>query len=69
MMRKEGSTTPKVAAKEPQKPATRLPIKVAELMAMGPGVDSAMAMTSKRMSSEIHFFFSMTSFSISGIMA
>ena len=38
MITKEGSTTPSVAKKLPQKPATLYPTKVALLMAIGPGV-------------------------------
>ena len=41
MIRKEGRTTPQVAQTAPRKPATRFPINVAALMAIGPGVDSA----------------------------
>ena len=45
-MAQEGSTQPKVAINAPGIPATWMPTKVAELMAMGPGVISAMAMMS-----------------------
>ena len=38
----EGSTHPSVATSAPGIPATRFPTNVAELMAMGPGVISAM---------------------------
>ena len=34
----EGRTQPAVAQRAPAKPPTRVPTKVAELMAMGPGV-------------------------------
>ena len=53
---------PTVPNKAPSTPATRYPTKVAELMAMGPGVDSAMAIISRISSSVIHFFFSTVSF-------
>lgn len=40
MMIKDGSTTPKVAMKEPRSPPWDAPIKVAIFTAIGPGVDS-----------------------------
>ena len=43
--------------------------KVAEFIAIGPGVDSAIATMSNISSSETHFLFSTASFCISGIMA
>ena len=45
-MMQEGSTHPAVATMAPGSPATRMPTKVAELMAMGPGVISEMVMMS-----------------------
>ena len=39
-MIKDGSTTPSVAHSAPQKPPCEAPMKVAILMASGPGVDS-----------------------------
>ena len=69
MMINEGSTTPSVAHALPKTPPTRNPTKVAELMAMGPGVDSAMARISKISSSEIQPCFSTVSRWISGIIA
>src|SRR5690554_806361 len=42
----DGSTTAKEAARAPGIPAVRKPTKVAELMAMGPGVTSAIPTTS-----------------------
>ena len=56
MIRKDGSTTPAVAATAPFVPATFFPMNVAELIAIGPGVDSAMAITSRISSLLIHFF-------------
>lgn len=46
MMRKEGSTTPRVAQTAPATPDWDMPTKVAMLTAKGPGVDSLMAMKS-----------------------
>ena len=40
IMTKDGSTTPSVAHSAPQKPPCEAPMKVAILMASGPGVDS-----------------------------
>ena len=48
----------KVAATAPGNPACRYPTKVAQLMAIGPGVDSAITVTSIISSWEIHFFWS-----------
>ena len=42
----EGSTQPTVATSAPATPAMRMPTKVAELMAMGPGVICEMVMMS-----------------------
>ena len=44
MITKDGSTTPSVAHSAPQKPPCEAPMKVAILMASGPGVDSDTAM-------------------------
>ena len=44
MITKDGSTTPSVAHTAPQKPPCEDPMKVAMLMANGPGVDSDTAM-------------------------
>lgn len=44
MMIKLGVTKPKVATTEPIRPATFVPTKVAELMAIGPGVICEMVM-------------------------
>ena len=44
MIIKEGSITPRVATKLPKTPPCELPINVAILTAIGPGVDSATAM-------------------------
>ena len=43
MMKNEGSTTPSVAISAPGKPPCDDPIKVAILIASGPGVDSETA--------------------------
>ena len=69
MITKEGSTIPKVAAVAPKSPACLKPTKVAQLMAMGPGVDSAMAVTVTISSWVIQLFFSTQISSISAIMA
>ena len=69
MITKDGRITPSVANKDPKKPATLYPIKVAEFIAIGPGVDSASATQFKNSSLVIHFFFSIHSFSISEIIA
>ena len=46
IIKKDGSATPKVAIAAPEIPATLYPIKVAEFIAIGPGVDSAIAIIS-----------------------
>ena len=51
----EGVATPNVVKTPPRTPALK-PTKVAVLIAIGPGVDSAIAMISNN-SSLIHFFF------------
>ena len=66
---KEGRTTPNVAQKAPKKPATLYPTKVAEFMAIGPGVLSAMAKISRISSPLSHLCLSQISFSIIGIIA
>ena len=66
---KEGKTTPKVAARAPANPACCHPTKVAQLMAMGPGVDSAITVTFIISSWVIHFFRSTQMPSIMAIMA
>ena len=50
MMTKDGMQIPRVAIVEPITPAFLYPIYVAALIAMGPGVDSAIAATSKNSS-------------------
>ena len=45
IMTKEGKTMPKVATSEPRNPACLNPTKVAQLIAIGPGVDSAITVT------------------------
>ena len=60
---------PIVAAMAPGKPAILWPVKVAQLMAMGPGVDSAMTVISSSSSPVIHFFFSTQMCSMTEIMA
>ena len=52
MMIKDGSTTPKVAMKEPRSPPWDVPIKVAIFTAIGPGVDSDTATIFKKSDSE-----------------
>ena len=69
IMRKEGGITPSVAKSEPKKPPRLYPINVAEFIAIGPGVDSAIAITSKNSFFSIHFFFSTSSLSIIAIIA
>ena len=49
----EGMTAPSVASSAPRKPPTRQPTKVALFIAIGPGVDSAIAMISRISSSLI----------------
>ena len=56
MMTKDGSTTPSVAAIAPGSPFCLYPTKVAQLIAMGPGVDSAITVTFARSSWVIHCF-------------
>ena len=68
-MTKDGKTIPNVAANAPIKPAFLYPVKVAQLMAMGPGVDSAMTVTFIISSWVIHCFLSTQLFSIMEIMA
>ena len=60
---------PTVAANAPKNPACSYPIKVAQLMAMGPGVDSAITVIFIISSWEIHFFFSTQQLSIMEIKA
>ena len=69
MMMKDGNTTPKVAISDPQNPLILYPIKVAELTANTPGVDSEMTSIFKMSSSDAQFFFSTTSLCMTGIMA
>ena len=47
MTRKGGTKIPQVAARAPAIPACLYPVKVAQLMAMGPGVDSAITVIDK----------------------
>ena len=65
----DGTITPIVASVAPATPAMRYPTKVDALIAIGPGVDSAIATMSTISSGDTHFFFSTVSFCISGIMA
>lgn len=59
----EGIQTAIVEIKDPRKPKVLYPIYVAELIAMGPGVDSEIAIILENSSSLIHFFFFTNSFS------
>ena len=68
-MQKLGSTMPNVAASAPAKPFCRKPTKVAQLMAIGPGVDSAMTVISIISSWLIQCFCSTQACSIREIMA
>ena len=68
-MRNEGRITPRVAATAPQKPFFFKPTYVAQLIAMGPGVDSAITVISIISSWVIHSFPVTQTFSISGIIA
>ena len=65
----EGIDKPNVAKKLPQNPATRKPIYVAALTAIGPGVDSDIASMSRISLLLTHFLFSTTSFWMIGIIA
>ena len=69
MMQKEGTVMPTVAAAAPVRPPCLKPTKVAQLIAIGPGVDSAITARFIISSWVIHFFFSTHISSISGIMA
>jgi hypothetical protein len=69
MIIKDGSTTPIVEKVDPSTPLTLYPIYVAELMAIGPGVDSAIATISRNSSFVIQPFFSTSSLSISASIA
>ena len=69
MIVKDGTTIPKVPKNAPQNPATRYPTNVEELIAIGPGVDSAITVTSESSSVVIHFFLSTHSWSIIDIIA
>src|SRR5690554_4647176 len=68
MIMMEGATTPKVARAAPGIPAYWYPTKVAELIAMGPGVISEMAMM-LRNSAWFSQPWAMISFCMRGIMA
>ena len=68
-MAKEGVTMPSVAATAPGTPAILVPTKVEALMAMGPGVISAMARRSIISSSESQPFLETKVCSSTGIMA
>ena len=69
MMQKEGKTIPSVAVTAPPIPFCRYPTKVAQLMAIGPGVDSAITVIFIISSCVIHGFFSTQTFSIREIIA
>lgn len=69
MMQKDGKVTPRVAITAPGRPFCRKPTKVEQLMATGPGVDSAITVIFIISSWEIQFFFSTQIFSISEIIA
>ena len=69
MMMNDGSTTPSVAMTAPMNPFCLYPTKVAQLIATGPGVDSAMTVTFTRSSWVIHFFRDTQISSITEIMA
>ena len=47
MITNEGITMPRVEKNAPQNPHTLYPTKVAEFIAIGPGVDSAIARISR----------------------
>ncbi len=57
MVINDGRTTPSVANRAPKKPSILLPINVAAFTAMGPGVDSAIAIISSKSSFVAHCFF------------
>lgn len=63
MIIKEGKTTPSVARNDPQNPPCEEPTNVAILIAIGPGVDSAIAIKSKNSSLFNNFFLFTNSFS------
>ena len=65
----DGRTTPAVAATAPAMPRCLKPVKVAQFIAIGPGVDSAITVTSISSSSVIHPRFSTHSCSMTGSMA
>lgn len=69
MVINDGRTTPSVANRAPKKPSILLPINVAAFTAMGPGVDSAIAIISSKSSFVAHCFLSTISRCISGIIA
>lgn len=69
MIANDGSTTPSVEKTAPRTPAILYPTKVAQLIAIGPGVDSAITAISIISSWVIHFFLSTQQFSITEIMA
>ena len=64
----DGKTIPRVATKDPITPNCLNPIKVATLIANGPGVDSEIAKKLASSASLIHPLL-ITSLSIIGIMA
>ena len=64
-----GRTTPRVAHMAPAIPATLLPINVAELIAMGPGVASAIATISSISSSLVQPYLSTASLEMRGSIA
>ena len=69
IMTNDGSMTPIVAATAPEIPFFFIPTYVAQLIAMGPGVDSAITVISVISSHVIHSFFATHAFSIRGIIA
>ena len=65
----DGRTLPKVAIREPCRPATLVPTKVAAFIAMGPGVISAMVIRSVNSLRVSHEFKLTTWFCIRGMEA
>ena len=69
MMTNDGVIMPSVAASAPMKPAFLYPVNVAQLMAIGPGVDSAITVMFIISSWVIHFLRSTQIFSMMASMA
>ena len=69
MIINDGKTIPNVEKIEPTNPACLYPTYVAQLIAIGPGVDSAITVIFIISSCVIHFFLSTHASSIIAIMA